>query len=384
MNKYRLNITGKNPDYFLRKVIDRGINIYDISKSSKCLIIEVDVSGYKKILDIKTSYQIEVIGVSGLLRVKEVISKYFFFILFFCFGIFLNIFLSNIIFDVEVVHSNKYIRDIVYDDLEEYGIKKFRFKVSFREKEEIVSKILSDEKEDLEWLEIEEVGTKYIVKVEQRKLNKKEEVCSNRNIVAKKNATILEIHAESGEVVKKRLDYVLAGDVIVSGVIHNKEEVVSVKCAVGKVYGEIWYKVVVELPTKYREVNVTGKSRYQLKVNFLDKDLILFNKFDTYKNKDIYVYRNKLLPFGISFSKYYETVEKNYNYTLDSSMDVALEIAEGKLLESLDSDAVVLSKKVLKNEIKNSKIMVEVFLKVKEDITSYQDILDITKSEDGG
>ena len=65
-------------------------------------------------------------------------------------------------------------------------------------------------------------------------------------------------------------------------------------------------------------------------------------------------------------------------------MDVALEIAEGKLLESLDSDAVVLSKKVLKNEIKNSKIMVEVFLKVKEDITSYQDILDITKSEDGG
>ena len=384
MNKYRLSIMGKNPDYFLRKVIDRGINIYDISKSSKCLIIEVDVSGYKKILDIKTSYQIEVIGVSGLLRVKEVISKYFFFILFFCFGIFLNIFLSNIIFDVEVVHSNKYIRDIVYDDLEEYGIKKFRFKVSFREKEEIVSKILSDEKEDLEWLEIEEVGTKYIVKVEQRKLNKKEEVCSNRNIVAKKNATILEIHAESGEVVKKRLDYVLAGDVIVSGVIHNKEEVVSVKCAVGKVYGEIWYKVVVELPTKYREVNVTGKSRYQLKVNFLDKDLILFNKFDTYKNKDIYVYRNKLLPFGISFSKYYETVEKNYNYTLDSSMDVALEIAEGKLLESLDSDAVVLSKKVLKNEIKNSKIMVEVFLKVKEDITSYQDILDITKSEDGG
>ena len=384
MNKYRLSIMGKNPDYFLRKVIDRGINIYDISKSSKCLIIEVDVSGYKKILDIKTSYQIEVIGVSGLLRVKEVISKYFFFILFFCFGIFLNIFLSNIIFDVEVVHSNKYIRDIVYDDLEEYGIKKFRFKVSFREKEEIVSKILSDEKEDLEWLEIEEVGTKYIVKVEQRKLNKKEEVCSNRNIVAKKNATILEIHAESGEVVKKRLDYVLAGDVIISGVIHNKEEVVSVKCAVGKVYGEIWYKVVVELPTKYREVNVTGKSRYQLKVNFLDKDLILFNKFDTYKNKDIYVYRNKLLPFGISFSKYYETVEKNYNYTLDSSMDVALEIADAKLLESLDSDAVVLSKKVLKNEIKNSKIMVEVFLKVKEDITSYQDILDITKSEDGG
>lgn len=383
MNRYRLSITGKNPDYFLRKVIDRGINIYDIKKSSKRLIIEVDSSGYKKICDIKTSYEIEVIGVSGILKVKEVISKYFFFILFFCFGIFLNIFLSNIIFDVEVVHSNKYIRDIVYDDLREYGISKFKFKVSFEEKEKIVSKILNDEKTDLEWLEIEEVGTKYIVKVEQRKLNEEETVCNNRNIVAKKNATILEIQAESGEVVKKRLDYVLMGDVIISGIIHNKEDIVSVKCAVGKVYGEIWYKLNVELPTKYTDVNVTGKSRYQLRFDFFDKKLILFNKFDTYKNSDLYVYRDKLLPFGISFSKYYETIEKSYNYTLDSCSDVALNLAEDKLLESLDDDAVVLSKKVLKKEIKNSKIMVEVFLKVKEDITSYQDIVDTPKMEDG-
>ena len=40
---------------------------------------------------------------------------------------------------------------------------------------------------------IEEIGTKYLVKVEQRKLNRNDNFCNNRNIVAKKNAMILVI-----------------------------------------------------------------------------------------------------------------------------------------------------------------------------------------------
>ena len=32
MDKYKVLISGKNPDYFLKKVISNKINIYDISK----------------------------------------------------------------------------------------------------------------------------------------------------------------------------------------------------------------------------------------------------------------------------------------------------------------------------------------------------------------
>ena len=42
--------------------------------------------------------------------------------------------------------------------------------------------------------------------------------------------------------------------------------------------------------------------------------------------------------------------------------------------KSLRKDEEILSKKVLKKSINNSKIEIEVFLKVKEDITSYQKI----------
>lgn len=389
MSKYQLCITGKNPDYFLQKVIGAGINIYDLRKAYKKLYIIVDEDGYEKICKFKTSYKIEIVGVSGLLKIKEVFNRYSFFILFFCLGIGLNIFLSKIIFKVEVVHSNSYIRELVYNELAENGIKKFNFKVSFDKKEEIVKKILSNNRDYLEWLEIEESGTKYIVYAQRRKKNKKEEVCENRNIVAKKNATILSVKAEAGEVLKKRLDYVVAGDILISGSIHNKEDIMTNRCAVGKVFGEVWYKVYVELPTKYHEENVTGKSTYDIEVNFLDKKKFIFNKYDTYKKKDLVVLKNRLFPISLGVGKYLETEVIDRTYTLDNCESEALTIAEERVSRRFSEGEKVLTKKVLKKELKNSKIIVEVFLKVKEDITAYRKITDEEianqgKGEDGG
>ena len=383
MDRYKLCIRGKNPDYFLRKVIDRKINIYDIRKEVKKLYIVVDADGYKKVKKIKTSYDIEVVSVCGFLKVKEIVSKYFFFILFFIMGIIINIFLSNLIFDVEVIHSNKEIRDIIINDLKNLGISKFNFKVNFNEKEKIIKEILVKEKNDIEWLEIEEVGTKYIVKVEQRKLNDEEETCNNRNIVAKKNAVILEISAEVGEVAKKRNDYVLKDDVIISGVIHNKEDVVSKKCAKGRVYGEVWYQVNVELPTKFYESKNTGKNQYGIKYKFLNKNYIFFNQYKTYKERNLFEFGNQILPVRLSLVKLFETVEKKVLYTLDNCEDEALKIASEKLLLDLGKDDIILSKKVLKKQLKNSKIIVEVFFKVKEDITSYKEIVIEEAKEEG-
>ena len=383
MDKYRLCVKGKNPDYFLKKLIDKKINIYEVNKNSKELCIVVDGDGYKKVRKIKTSYDIELIGVSGFLRVKEVFNKYFFFILFFFLGVLLNIFLSNLIFEVDVVHSNKDIRNIIYKDLEELGISKFKFKVSFLEKEKIVNEILKREKNDIEWLEIEEVGTKYVVKVEQRKLNNDNEICSTRNIVAKKNAIILELFAESGEVVRKKLDYVLKDDVIISGVIHNKEDVVSNKCAVGKIFGEVWYKVDVELPIKYYKSNTTDNSKYRFNIKFLDKIFILFGGYPTYKETNYVTFGNRLLPISFNFSKYNETHEIIKKYTLNNCDNDAIKLAEEKLLLKLGKEDSILTKKVLKKELKNSKIIVEVFFKVKEDITSYKDIVIDEAKEEG-
>lgn len=381
INRYKLAIIGRNPDYFLKQLIKKNINIYALEKTHQKMYIVVDDEGLDNIRSIKTSYKIQIVGRLGLARVKYVIKKYLLFLIFFVFGIFVNIFLSNIIFDVDVVHSNPYIRELVFNDLKKYGIKKYNFKVSYAKKEKIVNKILSDEKNDIEWLEIDSVGTKYIVKVEQRKKNKDKNPCIRRNIVAKKDAMILGIEATEGQILKKKLDYVKKGDIIVSGVIYNKEKIVAQKCATGKVYGEVWYLVSLDIPVNYKEENVTGRVKKQLEFKFLNKEFHLFSHFKSYKRKSYSIISNNLLPISLDFTSYLETKVKRKNYTLDNIEKDAISLATNKLTNKIEKDSLIVSKKVLKKYQKNSKIIVEVFFKVKEDITEYLEYEEIVQGE---
>ena len=376
ISKYKVVIEGKNPDYFINELIKNNIYIYDLKKEYKKLIIVISLDDYNKLKKIKTSYKFYIIDSYGVVKSKYLVKKYLFFLICMFLGICLNIFLSKLIFDVEVVHSDRYIREIVYNNLREKGIYKYRFKVNYLEKEKIIKEILKKESNDIEWLEIEEIGTKYIVKVEQRKKNKEEEECVPRNIVAGKDAFILEIQADVGEVVKKKYDYVKKGDIVISGIIHNKEEEVSRKCATGKIYGEVWYKVNLEIPMEYKEEIVTGKEKNTFEINFLNKNISLFNNFKTYKKNSTFLIGSNLLPISLNFTKYLETDVKMYKYNLFNVDDYALELASKKIKNKLGTRGEVVSKKVLKKSIKKSKIIIEVFVKVKEDITDSVEIIE--------
>ena len=89
------------------------------------------------------------------------------------------------------------------------------------------------------------------------------------------------------------------------------------------------------------------------------------------------------MPVRLSLVKLFETVEKKILYTLDNCEEEALKIASEKLLLDLGKDDIILTKKVLKKQLKNSKIIVEVFFKVKEDITSYKEIVIEEAKEEG-
>ena len=109
MSKYKIKITGKNPNYFVRELIKRKINIYDLKAKSKEVYIIIDINDYSKIKEIKTSYKIEIVERIGPTKYKYLIKKNYIFCLFFLGAIFLNIFLSNIIFSVDIVHTKKNI-----------------------------------------------------------------------------------------------------------------------------------------------------------------------------------------------------------------------------------------------------------------------------------
>lgn len=383
-NRHKLKITGKSPKRFVSDLIKLKISLYSVEIEKNYTIIIVDDEGLEQIKKIKTSYEIEIIGEYGLVKYINLLKKYSWFIISIIIGIVIIKILSNVIFDIEVEHSKSEIRQIILTDLEEYGIKKYGFRVSYKKKENIKKRILAKETEKIEWLEIERQGTKYVVKVEERIKNKPNDDSASQNIIAKKDAMILNINAISGEVVKKKYDYVKKGEVLISGFIKRDDKIVSKTKADGEVFGEVWYKVDVDFPKRYCVIDKTGKSKRKIELQFLNNSIFLFNfsnRYKTYSLKRKSIIKNNLLPIGINYTTIYETKEINKKYNYSNVSNDALKIANSKLKDKIGKNGSVISKKVLKKTEKNSRIIVEVFFKVKEDIRDTENIENI-KIED--
>lgn len=381
INKVKLSIVGKNPDYFLKELIKRNINIYKTEKNHKELQVVIDYQDLEIINSIKTTYKLKIIERYGISKYKYLLKKYLILFLFLLLGIFINIVLSNLIFDVEIVHSNQEIVKTLQKDLKKLGLRKYRFKVSYSKKEEIKNKLLAKEKDLLEWIEIEEKGTKYIVKVEQRKKNKKSIDCKPRHIIAKKNALVKEITAAAGEIVKKKNDFVQKGEVLISGLIHNKEDVVSKRCTIGKVYGEVWYNVKTKIPKVYHEKKITDEENHGLSLKILNQEYNLFCNYPTYEKKAYNIIESKIVPFSLGFATFHKTKENTRKVNLKTADELALDAATKRIEKQLKKDEKIISKKVLKKTEFNSKIEIEVFFKVKENITDYLDISDLNIEE---
>lgn len=375
-NKYRIKITGKDPKYFLRHLIVKKIKLYNIVEDHDGISLTVDEVDYAKILKMKTSYNIQIINRFGVAKLRYLFLKYKYILSFLFLTLGLMIILSHFIFFIDVIHSKEEIRELVENDLKEFGISKYRFRVSYAKKEEIRNKILEKEKDKIEWLEIDRIGTRYIVNVEERLIKDNKVDNEVRDIVAKKDAMILNIEAETGEIVRKKYEYVRKGDTIVSGTIKNKEDEVSKVKAEGKVYGEVWYSVTVELPKKYYEEKKTGKTSKALTLRIANKKIsVPFSKDNkSYISEDSPILENNLIPIKLVLETKHEIEIIDKEYNMDNSSSEAIKLATKKLEDRLDEQSMILSKKVLKKTLKNSKIIVEIFFKVRENITDYKKI----------
>ena len=208
-NKIKIKITCRNSKRFIEELIINNINLYDINIDNNIIEVIINKEELDKINEIKLVHKINIIEYYGLNKIIHLIKKYKIFVLSILFGITINILLSNIIFNIEVDTPNKKIEKTIISDLKKYGIKKFNFKKSHSKISKIKQSILEKENKKIEWLEIEEHGTKYIIKVEPKKLNKKENNCNERNIISKKNAVITKITSDEGEITKKKNAHII-------------------------------------------------------------------------------------------------------------------------------------------------------------------------------
>ena len=375
-SKIKINIKGRKIERFIKRLADNKINIYNMEminrNEANIVILKSD---YLKVLNIKSIYEFNIVGGTGMIKIRKTLKLNSLILVFLVIGIIVLQILSRMIFSIEVVHTDKSIRNKMLSELENYGLKIHAFKKSYDEVQKIKEQILTNHKDDIEWLEIENIGTKYIVRLEERKIKNNEESNEKRHVIASKNAIIKKIEAENGEIVKEINSYVNAGDIIISGNITLNEQVKNTVSASGHVYGEVWYKVKVDYPLAYSEKHETGNSQKRLVFNFLNKSYEL--GFKKYEDKNVYsktLLKHIFLPISLTYDNQRELIVIDEVYTIEQAIKKAEERAYAEINSKLNDKEKILSSKNLKVDVNDSKIELEVFFTVYEDITEYQKI----------
>lgn len=373
----KIKVTGRNINNFLKRLINNNINIEKVIPiSHKEIDLIINYQDLDKVLKLKTIYNIKIVRYYGKLRIIKRIKKDIFILSSLLISLLLIYTLSNVIFKVEVIHSNKNIIKLVTKELEDNGIKKYKFVKNYQEIEKIKNKILEENKDTLEWLEIIREGTKYTIRVEERIINNKPKDNKIYNIVASKNAVIKNIYAESGEKIRSINTYVKKGDIIISSdiTLPNNEKIS--KTASGKVQGEVWYNINIEYPYQYHEIKYTGNKKKVLVLNLLNKRISFFDfhKYKTFNRNIKYIFNNNITPISLIYEDEYETNIINEVYDYNTAKEKAITKAKEKILEKYPNIKDITNIKIIKEEDKKNKISLNLFVTCLEDITEYQEV----------
>jgi len=360
MNKFIIIKVENNIKRFLDKSNKYDIELHNIIYiNDNEILVKIFDKDFKKIKRYNYYSEITIYKRLGLDYIKDKIYELKYLILVFFICIISMYFISNIIIDIDIIHSNKSIRELVRDELELNGIKKYSYKKSFSELENIKNVILENNKDKLEWISITNDGMKYIVRIEERildEIKEKEDYC---NVIASKDGLITNIYASSGEVIVSNNDIVKKGDILISGNIILNEESKGTICASGKVMANVWYNTNISLNRKYYKKEYTNNKRYNIEIFNKKLRNTKYSKYDAYyliNTKYIKIYKEREYKF------------KEYKYSDKELVRNALNEVDNKFKSKLGKSGKVIKKRVLEQTITTDRIDAKVFVVTNEDI----------------
>lgn len=319
---------------------------------------------------------IEVIKYYGLVGIKKFLKKHYILLTSFILSYLIIIILSNVIFKVEIVTNNQVLKDNITYYLNYYGIVKYKFVKSNKYIENVKEKILLENKDTIEWISINREGVKYVVNVTPRVISNRVSIDKPSNIVSKKDALIKYLVVTGGSSVKEVNDVVKKGEVIISGNVVKFDKVVGTTRSKGKVFGEVWYTVNISIPFKHVIYEKTGETINHIYLDIFGHKFTLVGHYITNNSiNEVSVLVDK--PY--LFFKLMKESKELYNYkevnlNSESAFKEALERADKSISNKLDTNEYIIERKVLKKDVFSSKIDIELFYRVYENIGEEKEI----------
>ena len=372
--KNKCLISFSDKENYVKVFIKKNIYYTNLVHNNNLIYMVVDVSDINVIKGEILS--LKIIKYYGTIGLKAFIKKHYILMLSFIFSLLIIYTLSNIIFDIEVITNNSKLKGKILDLLKENNIEKYKFAPSNEKITNVKNKILKENKDTLEWIEITRSGTKYTVNITERIINQSEKDEVPSDIIAKKDALITYLVIKKGTGIKEVNELVKKGEVIVTGNIIKNEDVVGVTKADASVYGEVWYTVNISVPYKHTVYKRTGEVINHIYLDFFGKKLTLIGHYITNNsiNETKVLINKSYLPFKVmKETKELFSYEK-VNLTKKEAYNEALKRADQSIMAKLDTTEHIIERKVLKKEAYSSKIEIELFYRVYENIKEEREI----------
>lgn len=309
-----IRIRGLTLERLLNLALSKDIYLWNVNRLSNTRIeATVSLSGLEALEAIvnKSGCEIEIIGKTGLPFILNRLKYKKMFALGVAVFISLILFLSSLLWKIEIIGIEQIPKDKLVNLLKDNDIRVGIFKHRIDKKK--VEKIILSEYDFLSFLDVQISGIKLIVDIKELDIEPdrvdKSYPC---NLVAKKKGVIVKIVARNGEAVVEKGQIVEENDILISGTMKSEssDERYLVH-AEGEVLAQTRYSHIIELPIVKLEEVETGRVYKQRGLTINDKGVRFLSgniPFENYTEevieKDIIDFKWLKLDFPVKFVTY--------------------------------------------------------------------------------
>ena len=346
-------------------LIDKNIFYNEFYHEKDIYKLNINYKDYKSI---KIRFNSRIIRYYGVSFINNfiLVNRYFIISLFICFLLLYN--LCNTIYEININCEDENVLNKLNDFLvlNNFSLKRKVFK--YEKINDLKDKILKNINE-IEWIEFERVGTSYNIDVSLKFFGNKNIIGDKSNIIASRDGVIRHIVVHNGEKLREENEFVKKGDIIVSGRIYNGCKLVDEVESSAQVFAETWYLVKINVPLIYNESTVKDSFNHYY-IDFFGKKISLIGQYNPINSvrENMCILDKGYLPFKVYKEKVFilENVSNNISY--EEAVDYGIKMGVSEIEKMLDDGEYIISKNVLKKGLKSSKMYIEVFFKVYEDI----------------
>lgn len=379
----RIQLEGFFIERFINTCISKGIFLWNMKREKSTILkCNLSIKNFRTVAKIakQTQCRIKITEKKGMPFIFNKYRKRKIFAIAFLLVISTVIYLSNFIWNIEIIGTEKINSQEIIDILNQEGldIGKLKSKVN---KQKIIDK-LRLERADIAWVGIEINGTNAVVKIveaeEKPEIINEDEYC---NIVAKKAGTIVKVSAQNGVPAVQEGIEVQTGDILINGWIEGKYTGIRYLHAEGEVLAKIKYsnKIKVYYNQMQSSQNGNKETKYSIKFNKFQinfyKTLSNFEKYDTIKaNTKIKIFKDYYLPIEIIKNENFELEEHQISYSVEEAKQIGIQENEKILNERIGDNKTIIDKYININEYEDY-IEVEVVYEVLESIGAKEKIV---------